>query len=168
MSGKLIDFSVDMLYQMLIQGASFLIFFLLIKKFFFDKVVDIINKRKELINNEFEKADEASKEAQKLQEEYSLKIKSHKEELDLLTKKTNEELDLTKKEALKEAKEKSDKLISDAKKQIENLKVSAYREMKGEMVEISFDVATKVLEENIDKNAHKKLIDEALLRIEEN
>ncbi len=57
LAGSLINFSTEMLYQMLIQGAVFLLFFILVKKFFYDKVVGIIDKRQSIITEEFDKAE---------------------------------------------------------------------------------------------------------------
>lgn len=167
MEGKLIDFSMDMVYQLLIQGASFLLFFVLVKVFFYDKINEILEKRKEAVNEDFESADRAREEAIRIQAEYENKLKDAKEEAILIKTKAKEEADNTKSEILKEANNEARSLKEKSKKDIKEAKENAMREVKDEIVGISLNMTEKILNEKIDKEADKELINSAIESLDE-
>ena len=167
LAGSLINFSREMLYQMLIQAAIFLLFVLLVKTFFYDKVIEVVDRRQENINRDIDQAKSNMEETQKLKEEYESRVDMANEEIAAITNK-----------ATLDAKKIREGIISDARKEAADMKTQAGREidvareqamkdMKDNILDISFDIASKALDGNIDSETDEKLFRDALEQIEE-
>ena len=119
-----------MLYQMLIQGAVFLLFFILVKKFFYDKVVEIIDKRQSIITDEFDKAENEYLKANALKQEYENKVKSINEEALAITNNATKEAKEIRENIISQANEEARKIKAKSKKDIETAKETAMKEMQ--------------------------------------
>ena len=88
----------------IISLLNLLILFLFIRHFFFDKVNAVIESRQHEIDSAFNDADEATKRAKQLEEDYTQKMLVAKEESAEIVK-----------SATKKAQTRSDEIIFDAK-----------------------------------------------------
>ncbi len=167
LAGSLINFSTEMLYQMLIQGAIFLLFFILVKKFFYDKVVEVIDKRQSIITDEFDKAENENLKANALKQEYEKKVKSINEEALAITNEATKEAKEIKENIISEANEEARKIKAKSKKDIESAKELAMKEMKDSIIDISLDITNKVIDSKLDKNADEALIKKAIASLDE-
>ncbi|RGD73565.1 F0F1 ATP synthase subunit B [Anaerofustis stercorihominis] len=167
LAGSLINFSTEMLYQMLIQGAIFLLFFILVKKFFYEKVIEIVDKRQDMITEEFDRAEGEKAKADSLREEYEEKVKSINEEALTITNNATKEAKEIKENIISEANEEARRIKAKSKKDIENARETAMKEMKDSIIDISFDITSKVLDTKLDKNADEALVKKAIESLDE-
>ena len=71
MDSWLIKIDAGLIRQVIIQGAVFLAFFVVVKVFFADKIKAILEQRKEIIEKDLSAATEAKANAEKLENEYA-------------------------------------------------------------------------------------------------
>lgn len=167
LAGSLINFSAEMLYQMLIQAAIFLLFFLLVKTFFYDKVIEFVDKRQEVINSDIEQARKDREESSRLKEEYESRVETAQEEVAAITNKATLEAKKVREDIISNARKEASDMKVKAGRDIEIAREQAMKDMKDNIIDISFDIANKVLDESITTEKEEMLFKNALEKIEE-
>ncbi|MDC7242457.1 MAG: F0F1 ATP synthase subunit B [Sphaerochaetaceae bacterium] len=154
------------LSDVLIQIGATLILFLVVKFFFWNKITDFLNQRKEMMETEFASAKQANEEAIALQE------KSNKEYQDLKAK-SKGYIDRAKKRGeeertniIEKAKEDASKIITQAEQEIELEKKKAEADIKAEAVNLATIMASKIIEKEIDDKKYQDLATEGIERSE--
>ena len=167
LAGSLINFSREMLYQMLIQAAIFLLFFLIVKTFFYDKVIEIVDSRQVSINKDIEEARKNREETSVLKQEYETKVERVNEEVSAITNKATLEAKKVKEDIISEARREAADMKVKAGRDIEIAREQAMKDMKDNIIDITFDVANKALAEHINTEAQEVLFKDAIRKIEE-
>ncbi len=139
---------------------NFLVLALVLKKFFFGPITNMLDERAERVKKDMDSAEADRLAMEKMKEEYTSQIQNaHLEAQQIITaaKRSAEE---TKNEILEEAREGASKLKDKAIKEIEEEKVSAIRELKGEVSGLSLLLAEKIIGRSLNPDDHKKLIND--------
>ena len=158
-----VTISVELLFQIINTG----ILFLVLKIILFKPVLNIIEKRENMIQEDLAAGAKAKNEGIALKEEYEEKVSLAKEEGREIIK-----------QATARAEEKSNQIISDAQaeaialkakatKEIAQEKEQAIAEIRNDISDIAILAASKVLEEDIDKAKHEDLIEKFIKEVGE-
>ncbi len=153
---------VTISYDLVFQIINTLILFFVLKHFLFEPVKKVMDERQENINHELESAELKNKTADALIEEYEVKLKNIEEEGRTIIKEATEKGHLRASDIIKEADKEANNIRKRAHKDIEREQTKAVNELKEEIVTLSLLAASKVLEEDIDDNKHKILVNQFL------
>ena len=137
----------------------------LIKKFLFKRVQVILDKRRELAEEDLRKARVSRDEAERLRTEYESNMEQARE-------KATQIIDL----AQKNATQKSDEIIREASQEAVAMKAraeadialerrKAVNEVKNEIGSMAMEIAGKVIEREVSEQDHAKLIDEFIEQV---
>ena len=129
-------------WEIITQLINLLLLFLLLKHFLFKPVQNILNARQAEIDKSYADAETAQTRAEELRDEYEKRISDAKAEA----------ADIAKADAAR--------LREKAEAQIEQEKKKAMNELKDEISGIAVDIASKVVEREIDEKDHEELISE--------
>lgn len=141
----------------------FLIVLVILKKWGFPVIVNMVNERKEYIDSSLAKAHEATEKLANIQKEGEALLQEAREKQAQLLKEAKETHDAVVAKADADAREQANKLLSEAKAQIENEKASAIREIRAQVAELSVQIAEKVVRQNLSTDkAQMQLIDKLL------
>lgn len=145
---------------------SFLIIVFLLGKFAWKPILKAIKEREDTIQNALEAADRAKEEMRKLKESNESLLQQAREERDQLMKEARETKDQIISEAKNKAKEEADKILASSREEIKNEKTKAIEELKGQVAEISFQIAEQVLAEKLaDSDKQSDSVRKALSEI---
>ncbi len=158
----LIKMDAELLKQVLIQGVTFLIYFVVIKKFFYDKINGIIKKRKEMIDSSMSEAKAANEKAQQLEAQYNDRISDIENERVAVMKKAAEDAQAVKNRIIEEAHSQAGDMIAGARREIAAEQVRAEEEFKDSIVDLTIDAAEKVVGKSLDKKEHLELINNSI------
>ncbi|HID55830.1 TPA: F0F1 ATP synthase subunit B [Candidatus Poribacteria bacterium] len=158
MEGLLHQLGIN-LKGVIIQGIGFLIMILILWKFAFNRVIHLIDERRERIESQFRAAQERQEEVERLQEE----VKRRLQEIDL-------ESQARMREMLEEAKAERERIIAKAREEameelmkmqneIEREKRRAIAELRTTVSEMAIAIAEKIVEMDLDEEKHRALID---------
>lgn len=158
---------VTISWELLFQIINTVILFLVLKKILFKPVLNIIEKRENMIQEDLATGAKAKNEGIALKKEYEEKVSVAKEEGREIIK-----------QATARAEEKSNQIISDAQaeaislkakasKEIEQQREQAVTEIRNDISDIAILAASKVLEEDIDKSKHEELIEKFIKEVGE-
>lgn len=156
---------VSLSYEYFFTLANTIILFLILRKILFKRVLKVIDDRNEEIRLNIEKGEKAKAEGLKFKSEYESKVEEAQNEGQMI-------IDFAKKRAEK----KSEQIISDAKNEAVLIKEKAsididrerqqtLNDAKNQISDIAIMAASKVIESDIDKSKHEKLIDDFISEI---
>ena len=165
--GWLIKLDADLIRQVIIQAATFLVFFIIVKVFFTDKIRDILNKRQETIEKDIDEAAAAKEEAKALEARYEGLLQNAKDEKAEILRAAQEDGDKLKDEIVADAKAQADTLLLNARNEIDRERAQAEKDLRESAVDIAVDAAEKITGKNLSGADHEKLINDAIRELTE-
>ncbi len=152
-------------WTLIFTWGNLIILFLLMKKFLFKPINNILEKRKKEIDEMYDNAETSKNEAEKLLSEYNEKVSGAKEEAEGILKNAKERAALKEEEIVNNAKADAAKIMARAEREIELEKSSARAELLEEVSSLSVIMASKILEKDIKEEDHKEMIDKFINEI---
>jgi len=147
----------------------FTLFFLILKKFAWKPVLNIVKQRDEMIKGSLASAEKARKEMLKLQSDNEAILRKAREERESILKEAREVRDKLIAEAKGKASEEAEKLIEKARTGIEREKALALADIREQVANLSVDIASKLLGEKLKQTGEQqKLIDNYLREVDFN
>lgn len=153
------------LWDIVVSLLNLLILFLLIKKFLFKPVNNMLKKRQSEIDERYNAADEAKRLAEEDKLLWDEKIGTVKAETDEMMKKAQDSAKRQSESIVSKAKEQADGIIRQAETQAQLEMKKAEEGIKQEIVEVSTALANKLLEREINAEDHRSLIDSFIEKI---
>ncbi|HIV67534.1 MAG TPA: F0F1 ATP synthase subunit B [Candidatus Butyricicoccus stercorigallinarum] len=147
-------------WEIITQLINLLLLFLLLKHFLFKPVQNVLNARQAEIDKTYADAETAQTRAEALRDEYEKRIADAKAEATDIVKNATRKAQLRGEEIVRDAQSQASRLIEKADMQIEQEKKKARNELKDEISGIAIDIASKVVEREIDEKDHETLIAE--------
>lgn len=151
--------------QVIVTIINFIIFLLIVKHFWFDKITVIVDKRQNEIINKINEADENQKIAKQLKEENQLLLNNAKKEGKTIVEEYKIKAEKVYEDIVKDAHEEADRIIERSRLEAERQKKNAEEEIKTEAVELALLVSSKTLERTIDYDEHRRLIKDFISKV---
>ena len=154
LSAGIFDFNI---WNMLIYLANFVILFVALYLLLFKPVKKFMNKRREGLEKVSEENKKLSEEVESMKAEYDHLIADAKQGLAKANEQAKAVAEKRSQEIVEEANRQARSIMTKAKAEIESEK-----EIKGQVAELSIEVARKIIGKNIDAKTNSKLIEESL------
>jgi len=145
---------------------TFLVLLGLLGKFAWKPLLAALDSRHELIKKSLDDADKAKQELERLQQDSREIISEARVEAQSIVAKSRSEAEKLKGEMRQKAKEEADSIVRSAEKQIQVETEKAIAEIRGEVVDLSLLVASRLVKKNLSKEDNQSLIEESLKQIE--
>ena len=137
---------------------TFLLLFFVLRKFAWKPLLNALNEREDFISNSLKDAEKAREELENINQESQDIITNARSEAQSILADGKSAAENIKQQTISDAKDQSAKIIEDAKKQIEAEREKAMSKIKDEIVDISLNVAQKLISKNLSSEDNKKLI----------
>ena len=147
-------------FTMIFAWINLLILYLFLKKLLFVPVKNMIDSRQKEIDDMYSDAEASKATAEEMKSEYEQKLSSANEESEEILKKAVRRAQLREEEILKEANDKAERVLERAEEQIELEKKQAINDVKNQVSDMAIDIASAVIERDIDKSQHEAMIDD--------
>ena len=145
------------------------IVFFILKKFAWAPLLKALDDREQSIDNALKSAEAAESKLSSLKEEQQLIINVARKEKEQLVKQGIEQREQIVVQAKEKAQAEADKIIEEARKKIVREREAALIEMKNQIAALSIEIATKVVQADMqDKKRHEKLVEDLVKDIELN
>ncbi len=158
-SGDITEFMSIDLTTIIATLLNTLILFLVLKHFLFDKINKVVDERQKEIQASYDKAEEAEKNAQKLEADYNEKIGQAKEESAEIIRDATKKAQVRADEIIDEARVEAKSIRTNAENEIEREKKIAVNAIKDEISQIAFSAAAAVVEKDLTSEDNEKLIE---------
>ncbi|SHK63875.1 ATP synthase F0 subcomplex B subunit [Clostridium cavendishii DSM 21758] len=144
---------------------NFAIIILVLKHFFWDKIQNVLQEREDLIEGTIAKADEDAEKARRLRIENETILKSAKEEGKKITEAKKKKADAVYNEIVDDAHKEAETIMERAKLEIAREKQKAEYELKTQAVDLAVLLSGKALEQSIDEENHRRLINDFIDKV---
>jgi len=144
---------------------TFLVLVLIMWKAAWRPIVDALDARAEKIRFDIDNAERTRQEAEKLLSQHKAMMDNARNEASQVIAKGREEAEKMKAEIVEKATTESRTIADRAKKEIDLAKEKALLDIKTEVVLLSTEIASKIINKNIKAEDQKALVEEALNKI---
>ena len=150
------------LWQILISLANLLLIFLILKKFLFKPVQNMLDKRQGEVDAQYAAAEQAAEDARADKAQWAEKLAGADEEADARLKAADETARQHSDRIVADAKAKAEDILRHARNEVALEMTKAEAAMKEEIVVLSTELAQKMLEREVNAADHKAMIDSFL------
>ena len=153
------------IWQILISLINLLILFLMLKKFLFKPVQKIMAARQAQVDQVYEDADKRLQSATQMKQEYEQRLSNARDEADTLVKNATVTAQKRGDQLMSEAQQQASRLKQKAEEEIEQQKKQMLNEVRQDISELAVDIASKVIEREINKGDYDAFVDEFIRNV---
>ena len=143
-------------------AGSFLLLIFLVKKFAWGNITSILDARAEKITNDIDEAEAARKKAEELAAKREAELAGSRQEATTILEMAKETAEKNKAHILSEANQEALRLKEKAQLEISQNKEEAMNSIKGDVADLTVNLAGKLLSQQLDSEGHRQLIDRYL------
>ena len=143
-------------------AGSFLLLIFLVKKYAWGNITSILDARAEKITNDIDEAEAARKKAEELAAKREAELAGSRQEATTILETAKETAEKNKAHILSEANQEALRLKEKAQLEISQNKEEAMNSIKGDVADLTVNLAGKLLSQQLDSEGHRQLIDRYL------
>ncbi len=162
---RLFDLDFQLLHDAILTAVSVFFLFLFLSYLLFNPVREMLNKRKEKIQNDIDSAKQDKEAADAMRSEYEGRLKNADAEAENILADARKRATANENHIIAEAKEEAARIIKQAHVEAELEKEKAKDEIKNEMIDIASLMAGKVVGDRMDTTVQDALVEETLREV---
>ena len=143
-------------------AGSFLLLIFLVKKFAWGNITSILDARAEKITNDIDEAEAARQKAEELASKREEELAGSRKEAASIVENAKETAEKNKSQILSEATQEAVRLKEKAQQEIAHNKEEALNSIKGDVADLTVNLASKLLSQQLDAEGQRRLIDRYL------
>ncbi len=147
---------------LLAQIVNFVILLVLLYFAAYKPIIRMLDQRAAKIKESMEQAEAIRQQAAQTEAEIKTRLETARKEGQAIITQATQIGERLKEEARKEARKEAEALITKARIEIQRERDEAINELRREFVDIAITAAEKVIKETLDKEKHRRLIEEVL------
>ena len=141
---------------------NFIILLVLLSVFAYKPIIRKLDERQAIIKESMEQAEQIKLQTARTEEEIKAQLDTARKEGQQIIAQATQIGDRLKNEAKEEARQEAESLITKARSEIERQRDKDIEQLRSEFADIAILAAEKVINETLDKEKHRKIIDEVL------
>lgn len=153
------------IWQIVISLLNLLILFLILKKFLFKPVKNVLKARQDEVDKMYSLAEKATEDANENKAKWEEVLKTANEKADAVIEEASEIATKRKDKILAEAREKAESIVKQAENEAELHIKKSEAGIKTEIVNVSYLLTEKMLKREIKAEDHRTLIDSVIEEI---
>jgi len=153
--------------QFLQQAVNFLILMLILRHFLYQPVRKFLDDRRQSIENDIAEAEKSREEAEEMRAELEQRLAEGRQEAREYLDNAVRRSEQVHEDLLNEAKQEAEQLKARAQEEIRRQQEQAWAELKDQVVNLSFQIASRVVQDSLDETRHKQLVQEVVEDLDE-
>ena len=154
-------------WTVIFQILNLLLLMVLFKKYLFKPVMEILEKRQAEIEGHYQEAQQAETDDKAMKADYESKMAGARQEADRVIKTATESANAMSASIVEDARTQADQLKRRAQTEIDLERRRAFDEVKGELSGIALDIASQVIEREVNEKDHEAFINEFIKNVGE-
>lgn len=138
---------------------AFVLLWIILAKYGWPAFRNVIDKRNQTIQDSLKKAEESREESERTLEQYKKELANAKREAAEIVAEAKKTGEATRSQITEQAQKESDQMIEKAKAAIEQEKRNAISDLQSSVADISCDVASKLIGNDLSDDEHRKIIE---------
>jgi F-type H+-transporting ATPase subunit b len=156
---------VELNGTLLFQIANFFILCAILGHFCYKPMLKVLDDRKQRIRNDLDSAAASAADAKKLKEDYEAQLRDAQAQAQEVISKAVKEAQVQAQAQIEAAREAIAKEKDAATRQIEKERIDALEDLKGQVAQISCEIASKIISKNMTPEANDALITESIAQL---
>jgi len=152
---------------LLVQAFGFLLVLVVLAKFLFKPIMDILDARRAEIDNRYASAEAQRKTAEELKADYEKRLAAIDEEMRAKITDAIKQGQAMRDEIITQGRAGADQILTKAQQEITREKDIALAELKSKIADFTVMAAGKLIEEDLDDPKHRKLVDQFINELDE-
>ena len=153
------------IWDILWTVINLLVFYFLLRRFLFKPVLNMLDRREQIIKDDFDKAKKAADEAEALKAKYESELNSAHAEAAKIASTAKQRAEKDSAEIIADARAEAASIISDAQQTIERDRAAAVESARAEIAGLAVMAASRVLEKNIDDESNRRFAEKVLAEV---
>ncbi|MCH8558032.1 MAG: F0F1 ATP synthase subunit B [Balneolia bacterium] len=141
-------------------GVTFVLFFVLLKKFAWGPVLQALEQREKSIQESLDSAEKAMSRAEEISRKNDEALRQAEVEAQRLRKEAKEEAEKIRVDLIDKARTEAEAVKEQTLASIEQEKQKAMLELRSHVAELALEAAGKILNAELDEKKNKKLVDD--------
>ncbi len=160
----------DLLYpkvsELILGAVAFFILFAFMYRWVLPRVNQMLEARRDKIQGDLEKAEEAKSEADKLLADYREQLSGARDEANRVIEEARKTADSMRRDLEAKAEEESRAIVAKAQDEIRAERDRVFQELKAQVGELSLQLAGRMVGESLDRDRHLRLVDDYIRDLE--
>ena len=139
--------------------VAFVVLLVLLAKFAFKPIAQALDRRSETIKKSIDDAEKQRAESKKLMEDYQKQLAEARNEAGKIIEEARQLGERVRKEVVEKANTEASAVVQRAQEEINRQKDKGIQEMKDTVADLSVQIASRVIEKEVNEATHRQLID---------
>ncbi|HEV8539472.1 MAG TPA: F0F1 ATP synthase subunit B [Bacteroidota bacterium] len=148
--------------------VTFILLMVILRKLAWKPLLEALHKREEHVRESIERAERARQESERILEENRKQLANAEAEAHRILNEGRALSEKLKNEILEQTNQQSRRMVEQAKQEIGRDKDAALAQLRGEVANLAIKAAEIILDETLDENKHRKLVDAYLKELPKN
>jgi F-type H+-transporting ATPase subunit b len=144
---------------------TFIVLLLLLRVTAWKPLIATLNKREDTIRNSIEEAKKARDEAQRLVDDHKAKVRELEKTVEAELQKGRAQAEALGAEITEKAKEEANRIRKKIEVEIQKAKEEALLDIRNEVLDLSTNIASKILQRNLKPEDQTKIVDQVLAEV---
>lgn len=153
---------IELNWTSLMIVANLFILYIILKKFFWEKIRTFMKEREDAVRDAFDSAEAMNKRADEKMRNYSARIANVEEEGREIIRQARAQADVQAQEIIDDARKQANELMAKTEKNIELEKAKAMEEMRQEIGTLALMAAEKIVGREIEGIGQDKIVDDVI------
>jgi len=146
--------------------VTFLVLLTLLTKFAWGPLLQALESRQNAIRKSLDDAQQARQELERLNQESAQIIRQARVDAEAIVTKSRADAERLREEMKQKARSEADGIVRNAQRQIQLETQRALQQIRHEAIDLSVQIASKLLQRNLTKEDNERLIEDALKQVE--
>lgn len=142
------------------KTIAFAILLWLLYKFAWGPITSALKERETRIDESMQRAEKALEEAREIQAENEKARREAEKEAQRILREARESAEALRKEEIEKTRARIEQMQKQAQAEIERQKQGALEELRGEIIDLAIEAASKVVREDLDESRQRRLVDD--------
>ena len=153
---------IEINWSIIMIWITVIVLFLVLKKFFFEKVKNFMETRSNSIQDAFDSAEAVNRRADEKMQNYTKRIANVEAEGREIIRDAKIKADAQAREIIEDANKQATEIMNKAEKNIEREKQKAMEEMRKEVAALAMLAAERIVEREIQNIGQDEIVDEVI------
>ncbi len=149
-------------------AVTFVILLVILRVTAWKPLLGALTQREQTIADAIEKAEKAREQAEKMLVENTRRLAQVEQEAQKIIKAGKEAADKARTELLEKSHQDARRIVEQAKVEIQREKEAALTSLRDEVADLAVKAASKIIDEHLDEERHRKLVDKFIRELPKN
>jgi F-type H+-transporting ATPase subunit b len=155
------------LQELIVGAIAFGVLFLFMSKWVLPRVNQTLEARRQKIQGDLEKAEQARGEADKLLQDYRQQLAGAREDANRIIEEARQTADSVRQDLARKAEEEARAIVARAQEEIRAERDRVFQELKTQVGELSLALAGRMVGESLDRDRQLRLVDDYIAELQD-